>query len=141
MLPQPFQRPPPSHTSTRTLTTSPALLKHGGKQESKRNVTLATERTKDVDPFDFSELESGIQKALERLKDELGKLRAGGRFNPEVVEALRVELRNGEAKETVRLRDLAQVLPRGGRTVVVLVGEGEVRLRIPALSLQSITLP
>ena len=52
-----------------------------------------------------------------------------------------MELRNGEAKETVRLGDLAQVLPRGGRTVVVLVGEGEVRLRIPALSLQSITLP
>ncbi|MCJ1302324.1 Heat shock protein ssb1, partial [Hypocenomyce scalaris] len=108
-----------------TKAMSTPLLKHGGKQESKRNVTLATERTKDVDPFDFSELESGIQKALERLKDELGKLRAGGRFNPEVVEALRVELRNGEAKETVRLRDLAQVLPRGGRTVVVLVGEGE----------------
>ena len=32
----------------------------------------------------------------------------------------------GEGGETVRVRDLAQVVPRGGRMVVVMVGEEEV---------------
>lgn len=39
---------------------------------------------------------------------------------------LKVVLGKGEGMETVRVRDLAQVLPKGGRTVVLLVGEEEV---------------
>lgn len=36
--------------------------------------------------------------------------------------------KGGKATEAVMLRDVAQVLPRGGRTVVVMVGEEEVSL-------------
>lgn len=77
------------------------------------------------DPFDFSELDAGIEKALKRLGEDLSKLRTGGRFNPELIENLRVNL-NKEGKKTERLGDLAQVLPKGGRMVMVLVGEKDV---------------
>jgi hypothetical protein len=58
------------------------------------------------------------------LKDDLSKLRAGGRFNPELLENLRVQPdKNSQSK--VRLSDVAQVVPKG-RTVQVLVGEKDV---------------
>ena len=120
----------PSRPPTRAFSTFPPLLKNkrDGEKGNKRSPNdAATNPATELDPFDFSELEAGIQRALERLKDELSKLRAGGRFNPDIVEALRVSLTKG-SKETVRLGDLAQVVPRGGRTVVVLVGEKDVRM-------------
>ena len=87
------------------------------------------------DPFNFTDLHAGIAKAVERLQDALSKLRAGGRFNPETIETLKVPLKTGlPAREgtkvptqMVNVGDLAQVVPRGGRMVVVLVGEEEVR--------------
>lgn len=78
------------------------------------------------DPFDFSTLNTGLEKNLEKLKNDLSKLRTGGRFNPEVLENLRVVLSKDGAKE--RLGDLAQVLPKGGRSLSVLVGEKDVSL-------------
>jgi len=80
------------------------------------------------DPFDFSELETGITKAHDKLKDDLSKLRAGGRFNPELVENLRVSLVNKDnesGKQSVRLGDVAQVVPRG-RVLGIMVGEKDV---------------
>jgi ribosome recycling factor len=89
----------------------------------------ATEKTiaepEVADPFDFSTLEAGIATALDRLKYELSKLGTGGRFNPAVLESLRVNLEK-DGKVTERLGDLAQVLPKGGRSVMLLVGEKEV---------------
>ncbi len=111
--------------SRRTFTASPSFLKKGGKENNKRNVEVAAAATVDVDPFDFSQLEAGIQKAIDKLKDELSKLRAGGRFNPETLEALRVQLVKG-SKETVKLGELAQIVPKGGRAVIVMVGEKDV---------------
>lgn len=77
------------------------------------------------DPFDFSTLESGIEKSHEKLKGDLSKLRTGGRFNPEVLESVRVHL-SRDSNATERLGDLAQVLPKGGRSLMVLVGEKNV---------------
>jgi len=74
-----------------------------------------------VDPLDLSFLHDGIADALKRLKDDLSKLRAGGRLNPDVIENLRVHLKGD--KESVRLGDLAQVIPKGGRTLTIMVGE------------------
>lgn len=76
------------------------------------------------DPNDFSTLDSAISSAVEALESELLKLRTGGRFNPEVLEDLRVRLVTG--KPTEKLRDLAQVLPKGGRNLMILVGEKDV---------------
>ncbi|CAI6323411.1 unnamed protein product [Periconia digitata] len=79
--------------------------------------------------FDLSHLESQILKAIEKLTHDLSQLRAGGRLNPEVVEGLKVQLgvagKEGTGKETVRLGDLAQVVPRG-RVLNVICGEAEV---------------
>jgi hypothetical protein len=77
-----------------------------------------------ADPLDLSLLHDGIAEALQRLKDDLSKLRAGGRLNPDVIENLRVHLKGG--KESVRLGDLAQVIPKGGRMLTIMVGEEDV---------------
>lgn len=134
--------PPRTLTSTphRTLSTSSPLLKKGNKE--KRNAEPAPTSssssgaadTPDANPFDTTALEASIQKAVDRLKDELSKLRAGGRFNPEVLETLRVHLVKGAA-ESVKLGEVAQILPRGGRSVVLIVFEKEVRCPVLALPL------
>ena len=59
------------------------------------------------------------------MKSELAKIKAGGR-NPESIENVRVKLNKEKgSKETVKLGDLASVVPRG-RNVGVLVGEKDV---------------
>jgi len=120
----------------RTFITSPLLQKKGGKParaepRQEEETSSSSSNAASDDPFDFSELETGIIKAHDQLKDELSKLRAGGRFNPELVENLRVSLVNKDkesGKETARLGDLAQVVPRG-RVLGVMVGEKDVSSR------------
>ncbi|THV47924.1 hypothetical protein BGAL_0279g00050 [Botrytis galanthina] len=118
-----------SSSSSLQFQSTPTLLKKkdkGNKNSSSESEssssTSSSAAAEDNDPFDFSTLQAGIDKSLEKLKNDLGKLRTGGRFNPEVLEGLRVKL-GKDAKESFRLGDLAQVLPKGGRSVVVLVGE------------------
>jgi hypothetical protein len=122
--------PPPTR---RTFTTTPHLLKKGGKaarDESKSQQQASSSKGAAApadDPNDFSTLEADIATAVERLKDDLSKLRAGGRFNPELLENLRVQPDKNNA-ERVKLSDVAQVVPKG-RTVQVLVGERDVCLK------------
>jgi hypothetical protein len=78
------------------------------------------------DPFDFFQLQSEIADAVVKLKEEMSKLRADGRFNAEAIESLRLSLAKGN-KNNVRVGDLAQVVPKGGRTLMILVGEENVR--------------
>lgn len=124
----PPPRPSPA-TSLRSFTTTPVLSKKGAKanRDSHRAVTDSTTNNvgDENDPFNLSQLDDGIAQAILRLKDELSKLRAGGRFNPEFIENLRVQLVKGK-NETVKLGEVAQVVPRGGRVVGVMVGEAEV---------------
>ena len=129
----PTTEPPlPSHRRhpIRTLTSTSPLSKKGGKQESKRTVPLNAAKTSGLDPFDFSDFQAAISRAQERLKTDLGKIKAGGR-DPEVVENVRVRLGKGEGgreREMVRVGDLASVVPRG-RNVAVLVGEKDVSIQ------------
>ncbi|RDL33109.1 Uncharacterized protein BP5553_08548 [Venustampulla echinocandica] len=116
-LPQPFN-------AYRNFSQSPLLLKKKTKAD-RENAEEKAETGKQGaadDPFDFTALEAGIDKALDKLKNDLKKLRTGGRFNPEVLENLRVPLQK-DSKKLERLGDLAQVLPKGGRSLMVLVGE------------------
>lgn len=94
------------------------------KQAPPSSSSAAKATASNDDPFDFTALEADIAAVLERLKADLAKLRAGGRFNPEVLENLRVQPDKSD-KQTVKLSDLAQVIPKG-RVVNVLVGEKEV---------------
>jgi ribosome recycling factor len=100
--------------------------KKGGKAARDEKNSSAGENSSTVeDPYDFSTLEVGIQKALTKLQDDLSKLRTGGRFNTELLESVRVQLKK-ENKQSLRLGDLAQVVPKGGKSIVVLVGEADV---------------
>ncbi|PLB33988.1 ribosome-recycling factor [Aspergillus candidus] len=74
------------------------------------------------DPYDLSKLQDGISTALSQLKDDLAKNRVGGRFNTESIESLRVKPHKG-SKDSVKLGELAQVVPKGGRMVTVLASE------------------
>jgi ribosome recycling factor len=77
--------------------------------------------------YDMAELESSILKAIEKLTHDLAQLRSGGRLNPDIVESLKVQLGTaGHGKETVRLGDIAQVVPRG-RVLNVICGDDAVR--------------
>ena len=107
-------------------------MKKGAKaaREDKASTTptnskgVASSTTND-DPFDFTTLEADIASAIERVKHDLSKLRAGGRFNPEVLENLRVQPERS-SNQTVKLSDVAQVIPKG-RVVQIMVGEKDVR--------------
>ncbi|PVH83410.1 ribosome recycling factor [Cadophora sp. DSE1049] len=112
--------PSPRLTIRRQFSQSPFLLKKKGRAD--REEAASTQATEVEDPYDFSTLESGIEKVLEKLKNDLSKLRTGGRFNPEVLENLRVHLVK-DSKASEKLGDLAQVLPKGGRSLMILVGE------------------
>lgn len=112
---------------SRNFTSSPALYKKkdkaakkGSNSDVESSPTAATE-----DPFDLSTLNSGISTAISRLKDDLSKLRAGGRFNTATLEVLKVQL-SKDIQDSVKLGDLAQVVPKGGRMVTILVAEEEV---------------
>jgi ribosome recycling factor len=110
----------------RSFCQTSVTYKKGGKAAREEKHSSAGEKSSAVeDPYDFSTLEAGIQKALTKLQDDLSKLRTGGRFNPELLEVVRVQL-NKDNKQSIRLGDLAQVVPKGGKSVVVLVGEADV---------------
>jgi len=113
----------PCPIARRTFVHTPFFLKKGQKAAKKEaRSSVAEESSEADDPHDFSTLEEGIAKALEKLQNDHSKLRAGGRFDPETLENVRVHL-DKESKTTIRLGELAQVLPKGGRSLMVLVGE------------------
>lgn len=88
----------------------------------------------------MAELESSILKAIEKLTHDLAQLRSGGRLNPEIVESLKVQLGTaGQGKETVRLGDIAQVVPRG-RVLNVICGDDAVSKR-PRRNQSLLTIP
>lgn len=115
------------------FSSSPPLYKK--KDKSKKGTPAAeSEVTKSSngvkasdDPFALSQLQDDIAAAVFRLKDDLSKLRAGGRLNTEAIESLRVQLSKG-GKDTVKLGELAQVVPKGGRMVTILAAEEDVSL-------------
>lgn len=120
-----------AHSSAKSFSTSACLSKKGGKAareekkaDSRGRNDAAAAAAATEDPYDFSGLESDIASTLERLRNDLSKLRAGGRFNPEVVENLRVQP-DKQSNQTVKLNDVAQVILKG-RTVQILVGEKDV---------------
>ncbi|KAL4872146.1 hypothetical protein BDV12DRAFT_150987 [Aspergillus spectabilis] len=118
----------PRYTVRRSFSSSPLLNKGKKRDNAKQGFKSTSEvdysqtNTALEDPLDLTQLEHGIAAAVSRLKDELSKLRIGGRLSTEMLESLRVQL-SKDSKETVKLGELAQVVPKGGRMVTVLVSE------------------
>ncbi|OAL33994.1 hypothetical protein AYO20_06642 [Fonsecaea nubica] len=133
----------------RTLSTSTSLLKKssGSSKSSRKSPSVDSLRHKDdvhipdnkatrnrdseIDPYDFSELEAAIAKAVARLKEALVKTKDAGRVTPEMIEALPVEInvkgaetgRGSPHKEKVKVGDLASVVAKGGRSVQIFCAE------------------
>ncbi|KAJ4336037.1 ribosome-recycling factor [Ascochyta clinopodiicola] len=114
----------------RSFSKFPPLWKKAGKAnkshaktDSSPPVGQAGEPTPTDEIYDMAELEASILKAIEKLTHDLSQLRSGGRLNPDIVESLKVQLGTaGQGKETVRLGDIAQVVPRG-RVLNVICGD------------------
>ncbi|KAL2828880.1 ribosome recycling factor-domain-containing protein [Aspergillus pseudoustus] len=113
------------HALWRSFSSSQSLNKSKKKDNAKNGVPempASQSTASSEDPLDLSQLEDGIAAAVSRLKDDLSKLRLGGRLSAETIEGLRVQL-GKDTKDTARLGELAQVVPKGGRMVAVLVAE------------------
>ncbi|KAL3422147.1 ribosomal recycling factor [Phlyctema vagabunda] len=95
----------------------------GGKSSGSADQESSSSLSAD-DPYGLEKLELDISKALDRLKQDLEKLRTGGRFNPDILENVRVRLVK-DSKETFRLGDLAQVIPKGGRSYMLLASDAD----------------
>ena len=116
--------------SIRNFSSSTQLQKKAGKAnkahartDSTPPVSTVEEPTATDKAYDVSELEASILKALEKLTHDLSQLRSGGKLNPDIVEGLKVQLGTAShGKESVRLGDIAQVVPRG-RVLNVICGE------------------
>ncbi|KAI0160624.1 ribosome recycling factor [Xylariaceae sp. FL1272] len=74
------------------------------------------------DPLDFSDVKSRLSATSEKFRTTFKK--SAGRFEPDYIGNLKVLV---DKKDNISypLRDLAQVVPRGGRTVSLLVHEEE----------------
>ena len=124
--------------AVRPFSSSTILLKKAGKANKAHALSDSTPPVNDLsgststdEAYDMSGLEARILKAIERLTHELSQLRSGGRLNPELVESLKVTIGTGrEGKETVRLGDIAQVVPKG-RLLNVMVGDETVSFTHP----------
>lgn len=112
--------------TARNFTQTSYLHKKSGRGAKEDSSSSGEKSSAVEDPHDFSNLEAKIQKTLAKLQDDLSKLRTGGRFNPELLESVKVQLKK-DTKASFRLGDLAQVIPKGGKSIMVLVGEADVR--------------
>lgn len=73
--------------------------------------------------FDLGDVESEYKKLDERFEKRLQEFKSqGGRFNPDLLGQLRVRP-SRDSPETYPLRELAQVIYRGGRSVSIMVSD------------------
>ncbi|KAI0456373.1 ribosome recycling factor [Xylaria acuta] len=131
-----FHASPPAHKKKKEDTQKPGRGKPAEKPAKSSSTTTTTATTTSVDaddgprhpqpspdePLDFADVDSRLQRHAEHFRASLKKMHTGGRFDPDAVGALRVTVDKG-AGEAYPLRELAQVVPRGGRAVSLLVHE------------------
>ncbi|KAI1399195.1 ribosome recycling factor [Hypoxylon fuscum] len=75
------------------------------------------------EPLDFADVASRMGPHDEHFREALKKLKSGGRFNPDVVGNLRVQPDRKKPGLTYPLREVAQVIPQGGRTISIIAHE------------------
>ncbi|KAG8159504.1 hypothetical protein KVR01_010141 [Diaporthe batatas] len=92
---------------------------------AKEKAAQQAENAFDLDAaLDLSDVEADYARVDERFDKRLHEFRVGGRFNPDVLGQLRVRP-DRESPQTWPLRELAQVVHRGGRSVSILVSDAE----------------
>ncbi|RFU75071.1 hypothetical protein TARUN_7170 [Trichoderma arundinaceum] len=76
------------------------------------------------DPLDFSSLLAAYTSIDAHFKAQLQAVLHGGRFNPDALGALSVPIKEEDgSKVSFPLRELAQIVPRSGRIISLLVNE------------------
>ncbi|KAI1424516.1 ribosome recycling factor [Xylaria sp. FL1777] len=122
----------------RSLHASPALSKSKKKEEPQKrgrstdkpaDNSAADDASKHPqpspdEPLNFADVESRLQKHAEHFRASLKKMQTGARFDPDVIGGLQVTI-SKKTGEAYPLRELAQVVPRGGRAVSLLVHDEE----------------
>lgn len=73
--------------------------------------------------LDFADVQSRLAKHAAQGQDLLKKLRSGGRFNTDLLGSVKVQPDRKDGA-SYPLRELAVVVPRGGRAVSIIVNEG-----------------
>ncbi|KAH7320174.1 ribosome recycling factor domain-containing protein [Stachybotrys elegans] len=77
-------------------------------------------------PLDFSSVTAAFAPIDAHFKSQLQALLHGGRFNPASLGALPVNIKDDDGQMVAfPLRELAQVVPRGGRTISLLLNDRE----------------
>ncbi|KAK7914660.1 ribosome recycling factor [Apiospora marii] len=73
--------------------------------------------------LDFADVESRLAKLSSHANESLKKIKGGGRFNPDLIGAVKVQPDRKESSVSYPIRELASVIPKGGRTISLLVHE------------------
>ena len=138
------------YSLSRPFTTSQYLSKKGKAPKDTPVPDNQRQRKEDaeIDPYDYSELQAGIDKAVVRLKDAMTKTRSAGRISSDMIENLAMEMNvknepghSGQSrKESGRLSDYATVVPKGGRLMQVYISEEAVRSSSPHLSMSALMI-
>ena len=123
--------------SARPFSTSVPLLKKrkiAAASNSPKHNEAAAESTHDDaasskddvdDPLDMSAVTSAYAPIDQHFKMQLSNMVHGGRFNPTNLGNLSVPIKDEDGPTNYPLRELAQIVPRSGRSISLLVNEKE----------------
>ncbi|KAM3532623.1 hypothetical protein NHJ13051_000086 [Beauveria bassiana] len=123
-LTQPFSTSP-AHlkkrkSDTPSKSSSPAASSSSGRIKSSPSSSSSGE----FDPLDLDPVSAAFAESDAHFQTQVQNVLHGGRFNPSHLGALPVTVKSADSTtETFPLRELAQVVPRAGRTVSLLVNE------------------
>ncbi|KAM3450823.1 hypothetical protein MY3296_005780 [Beauveria thailandica] len=129
-LAQPFSTSP-THLKKRkpdtpSTSSSPAGSSSSGKSKSSPSFSNSS-GSDEFDPLDLDPVSAAFAESDAHFQTQVQTVLHGGRFNPSHLGALPVTVKRADAgsnsTETFPLRELAQVVPRAGRTVSLLVNE------------------
>lgn len=156
--PRPFSstptRPKKSSASTKSARKTPDIPITKPARSIPDNAKTAA-KDASIDPYDYTDLEAAIAKAVARLQEALTKTRDAGRVSAQMIEDLPVDLgvkgsgsssggSGGGAqkdKDRTRIGDIASVVPKGGRSMSVFAAEeSHVKPLVSAIQASSYSL-
>lgn len=122
LIPHPLFVPQQLNLNFRPFSQSSPLRKKGKKNIEHRSPPQDTSADPEVL---LAELNGSIEHITSKLKEDLTAFRVGGRLSPANLEGLRVVVDKSH-RQNRKLSDLAQVIPIGNRTIIILAGESAV---------------
>ena len=123
----------PSNSPIRKDAPAPSSSKDHSSNSNNSSASSSGPHPDPENPLDFSSVTAAFAVQDAHFKSQLHALLHGGRFNPDSIGALPVTVKSsssgttddGSGVESFPLRELAQVVPRSGRTISLLVNDRE----------------